>query len=398
MCEGARVISFFQPRLICSNLSRTPPLLALFFFNDTATTEIYTLSLHDALPISMQILLDDLAALYAGAPDSGPALQYVDYAVWQREQAQQAQQGQQASLAYWLERLQVPPGEAQPVLALPTDHPRQALARYRAGRHGFELSGATLQALRAQARQQGDTLFTLLLAGWQALLYRYTGQEDIRVGVPVANRAHADLQGVVGFFVNTLVLRNRIDGRMRLADVLQQAREAAQGAQAHHDLPFEQLVEALQPQRSLAHSPLFQVLFNHLVEDWHALQQVPGWTVAGQPLAAADAQFELTVEVRERSDGSLGISLVYARELFEPGSMQRLAAHYAAMLGALAHQPQCAVDEVPLLGPDERQQLAAWSCNDQVLHGGDIVHRRFEQQVARSPGAPALCLGEEIGR
>ena len=343
---------------------------------------------------SMQILLDDLAALYAGAPDSGPALQYVDYAVWQREQAQQAQQGQQASLAYWLERLQVPPGEAQPVLALPTDHPRQALARYRAGRHGFELAGATLQALRAQARQQGDTLFTLLLAGWQALLYRYTGQEDIRVGVPVANRAHADLQGVVGFFVNTLVLRNRIDGRMRLADVLQQAREAAQGAQAHHDLPFEQLVEALQPQRSLAHSPLFQVLFNHLVEDWHALQQVPGWTVAGQPLAAADAQFELTVEVRERSDGSLGIGLVYARELFEPGSMQRLAAHYAAMLEALARQPQCAVDEVPLLGPDERQQLAAWSCNDQVLHGGDIVHRRFEQQVARSPDAPALCLGE----
>jgi non-ribosomal peptide synthetase component F len=251
-----------------------------------------------------------------------------------------------------------------------------------------------LQALRAQARQQGDTLFTLLLAGWQALLYRYTGQEDIRVGVPVANRAHADLQGVVGFFVNTLVLRNRIDGRMRLADVLQQAREAAQGAQAHHALPFEQLVEALQPQRSLAHSPLFQVLFNHLVEDWHALQQVPGWTVAGQPLAAADAQFELTVEVRERSDGSLGISLVYARELFEPGSMQRLAAHYAAMLEALARQPQCAVDEVPLLGPDERQQLAAWSCNDQVLHGGDIVHRRFEQQVARSPDAPALCLGE----
>ena len=181
---------------------------------------------------------------------------------------------------------------------------------------------------------------------------------------------------------------------MRLADVLQQAREAAQGAQAHHALPFEQLVEALQPQRSLAHSPLFQVLFNHLVEDWHALQQVPGWTVAGQPLAAADAQFELTVEVRERSDGSLGISLVYARELFEPGSMQRLAAHYAAMLEALARQPQCAVDEVPLLGPDERQQLAAWSCNDQVLHGGDIVHRRFEQQVARSPGAPALCLGE----
>ena len=343
---------------------------------------------------SMQILLDDMAALYSGAPDGGPALQYVDYAVWQQVQGQQDHQGQQASLAYWLERLQVPPGEAQPVLALPTDHPRQALARYRAAHHGFELSAPVLAALRAQARARGDTLFTCLLAGWQALLYRYTGQEDIRVGVPVANRAHADLQGVVGFFVNTLVLRNRIDGRMRLSEVLQQAREAAQGAQAHHALPFEQLVEALQPQRSLAHSPLFQVLFNHLVEDWQALQQVPGWTVAAQPLAAGDAQFELTVEVRERSDGGLHICLVYARELFEPDSMQRLAAHYEAMLEALARQPQCAVDEVPLLGTDERRQLAAWSCNDTAVHGGDIVHHRFEQQVARSPDAPALCLGE----
>ncbi|OFA06705.1 non-ribosomal peptide synthetase [Duganella sp. HH101] len=363
--------------------------------------QILALVLHHIISdgASMQVLLDELALLYNGglpgvqAAALPPPLQYADYAAWLHGLPGQ---GHEPQLAYWRQQLAVAHGEAHPVLALPTDRARPAEARYRAGQHGFELPGALLAGLRGQADAYGVTLFMLLLAGLQALLHRYTGQSDIRVGVPAANRARTDLAQVVGFFVNTLVLRNRIDGRMSLAQVLAQAREAALGAQAHAALPFEQLVEALQPERSRAHSPLFQVLFNYLAEDHRALRRVAGWTVATEPLAAGDAQFELTVEVRERSDGGVGVNLVYAQELFDAGTIEQLGGHYAAMLAALANQPGATVGDVALLDAAEQAQLAAWSDGGAPLADGALVHRLFERQVLRSPQAPALCFGEAI--
>ncbi|HEX8404083.1 MAG TPA: condensation domain-containing protein, partial [Duganella sp.] len=308
--EALRALHAHPFDLSCGPLARA----ALVRLDDQ--THILALALHHIISdgASMQVLLDELAALY-GASLAGtqtnvlpPApLQYADYTAWLLNQPEG---GNERQLAYWRRQLEVPTGEAHPVLALPTDRPRPAEARYRAAQHGFELPGELVAGLRGQAEAHGATLFMLLLAGLQAVLYRYTGQHDIRIGVPVANRARADLRQVVGFFVNTLVLRGRIGGRMSVAEIVAQAREAALGAQAHQELPFEQLVEALQPERSLAHSPLFQVLFNHLAEDYRALQRVPGWTVAGEPVAAGDAQFELSVEVRERSDGGVRVNFV----------------------------------------------------------------------------------------
>jgi amino acid adenylation domain-containing protein len=366
-------------------------------------TQILALALHHIISdgASMQVLLDELAALYAAAVAGAPArlppvpLQYIDYAAWLHDQPQA---GHERELAYWRAQLELPAGEAHPVLALPTDRPRPAEARYRAARHGLTLSAELVAGLRGQSEAQGATLFMLLLAGLQAVLYRYTGQPDIRVGVPVANRARADLQQVVGFFVNTLVLRSRIGGRLSLADVLAQTREAALGAQGNQELPFEQLVEALQPERSLAHSPLFQVLFNYLTEDYRALQRVAGWAVEGEPAVDGDAQFELSVEVRERGDGDVRVDLVYARELFDAPTMELLGVHYVAMLDALAGRPAQAVGDVALLTAAESARIAAWSDGGAALTDtapDDLVHRWFERQVLRSPEAQALRFGDE---
>ncbi|HVK99768.1 MAG TPA: amino acid adenylation domain-containing protein [Dongiaceae bacterium] len=380
------------------NLTSGPLIrAALVRVNDRQ--QILALAMHHIVSdgASMQILLDELVGLYRNACEGAPALptpqlQYADFAAWQQDSPEvERHQRQQA---YWLKQLAVADGAAQPVLALPADRPRQAVARYRAGQHSFALSQELLAGLRQATEQHGVTQFMLLLTAFQTLLYRYTGQQDIRVGVPVANRTRAELQGIVGFFVNTLVIRNRIGSRKCLSEILVQAKDAVLGAQTHQDFPFEQLVEALQPERSLAHSPLFQVLFNYLREDYRAVQQVPDWSVAAEPVAALDAQFELSVELREHKDGGVRVTLVYAEDLFDAVTMERFALHYIAMLNALARHAEVAVADVELLTAEDRGQLAQWSRNDEALADGQIVHRLFEQQVLRSPDAIALCFGD----
>ena len=170
-------------------------------------------------------------------------------------------------------------------------------------------------------------------------MYRYTGHSDIRVGVPIANRHRVEIENLVGFFVNTQVLRNCMDGRMPLGAILDQTREAALGAQTYQDLPFEQLVEALQPERSLNQNPLFQVMFNHLREDYHVLERLPGLTIEKYELGEQGAQFELTLDTLERPDGKIDAHFTYAAELFEAESIKRLGEHYLQVLEQLAEHP-----------------------------------------------------------
>ncbi|RST55767.1 non-ribosomal peptide synthetase [Variovorax sp. MHTC-1] len=343
---------------------------------------------------SMQIMVDELAASYrAHAKGEVAALaalpaQYADFAVWHNELLEAGERDRQ--LAYWTQQL----GGEQPVLAMPTDRPRQAVAGYRAARHLFELPAQLLADLRRRADAQGATLFMALLAGFQALLHRYTGQQDIRVGVPVANRHRVETEGVVGFFVNTQVLRSEVHGRLGFAPLLAQVREAVLGAQAHQDLPFEQLVEALQPERSLSHSPLFQILFNHLREDHSAWRHMPGLRMEAQSVAPQAAQFELSVEIRETSDHRVSVALVYAAELFDADTMARFARHYQQMLQALALEPKLAVGDVELLSQEEAAELDGWSRNEQEMGSGEIVHHLFERQAERSPEATALLFGD----
>ncbi|QNK68497.1 non-ribosomal peptide synthetase [Variovorax sp. PAMC26660] len=344
---------------------------------------------------SMQVLIDELAAGYAArlqgraAALPVPRVQYADYAVWQREWLAAGEAERQ--LAWWRAQL----GDEHPVLELRTDHPRKPQASYRAARHAFELPVPLLGQLRGLAQADGATLFMVLLAGLQALLHRYTGQEEIRVGAAIANRNRVEFENVIGLFVNTLVLRNPIDGRTRLSRVLAQARDAVLGAQAHQDLPFEQLVQRLQPERSMSHSPLFQVMFNHLYEDHRALQRLGDIEVHDHALPDLQTQFDWVLEARERPDGRLKLDVIYAADLFEPETIARMAQHYVAVLAALSADASRAVGDVDLLDASEKSQLAQWSVNARREPQPQPVHQTIAQHAALQPDAIALLFGDE---
>lgn len=373
------------------------PLLRLAVIRSADEVQRLIIVMHHIISdaASMQVLLDELAARYIAhlqgeaIHSKAPSIQYVDYALWQREWLAAGEAARQR--AWWRNQL----GTEHPLLQLPYDQPPKARANYRAAHYSFELSKELLANLRHGAEARGATLFMLLLAGFQGLLYRYSGQEDIRVGVPVANRQRLETLGLIGLFVNTLVMRNPLHSHLRLDAVLAQTREAALEAQAHQDLPFEQLVEALQPERSLSHNPLFQVMFNHLQEDYRAVQQLPGLTLEVEEPDEPTAQFELTLNTRETPDGQLRARFSYAAELFDASSIERLAGHYSALLHALVEQPQQTLAEVVLLSDTERHQLSQWGENPQHYPNPEPVHRLFEHQAHQQPKAIALILGDE---
>ncbi|WP_193085166.1 non-ribosomal peptide synthetase, partial [Halomonas sp. 3F2F] len=344
---------------------------------------------------SMQLIIDEFTADYrarvTGETWQPPALpiQYADYALWQRQWMEAGEKERQ--LVYWQAEL----GDEHPVLQLPTDRPRRNDGHYHAARHHMVLPESLISGLRKRTQAQGATLFMTLLTGFQALLYRYTGQENIRVGVPIANRHRTEAQGVVGFFVNTQVLSNQLNGCLSLVDALEQVKRAALGAQEHQDLPFEQLVEALQPERSLSHTPLFQVMFNHQRQDHGSLQTLPGLELRTWSLEQGRAQLELTLNVVERKDGSLEASFVYAEELFDATTIKRLARYYTAILQALAEVPKCALSDIELLDKDEQLTLHKWGVNTQRYPDAQPIHQLIERQVEATPEAAALVFEDQ---
>jgi amino acid adenylation domain-containing protein/non-ribosomal peptide synthase protein (TIGR01720 family) len=372
------------------------PLLRLALLKLAPQQHVLAVVMHHIVSdgASLQVIVGEFVALYQAQVERRAAalpalpIRYADYARWQRHGVAAGEQARQ--LAYWTAQL----GADHPVLQLPTDRPRVAEARLRAAQHAVELPPALVQSLRQRAEGQRATLFAALLAGWQALLARWTGQHDLRVGVPIANRQRVETEGLVGFFVNTQVLRNVVDARMPLAQVLQQARDAALGAQEHPDLPFEQLVDALQPERSLGTHPLFQVLYNHQRRNHALLAQLPGLRVQEQPLGELAAQFELTLDTLEHPDGRVQAVFSYADELFEPATIARLARQYLAVLAALAWQPQTTLGDVDLLDAQERAQLQAWGVNAPQPVGGEWVHQAFERHARSHPDAPAVLHGD----
>ncbi|MGZ0018693.1 amino acid adenylation domain-containing protein [Nitrosomonas sp. wSCUT-2] len=341
---------------------------------------------------SNRIIIDELALCYraclAGQPPQLPALpvQYADYAIWQRNWLEAGEKERQ--LAYWRAQL----GDTHKILQLPVDHARLPVDNYRAAHASFQLPAPLASGLRHLTQERGVTLFMALLCGFQMLLYRYSGQNDIRVGVPVANRHRTEAERIVGLFVNTQVLCNRIDSRMTLAAILDQVRDAALGAQAHQDLPFEQLVEALQPERSLHQNPLFQVMFNHLREDYRALYQLPGLTVSEFELSERSAQFELVLDTVENPDGKIAARFTYAAELFEADTIQRLSEHYLYLLQQLADDAQQCLGDVNLLSVAEWHQLLSWGVNERRYVDVEPVHRLIERRTKKQPDAVALIF------
>jgi amino acid adenylation domain-containing protein/non-ribosomal peptide synthase protein (TIGR01720 family) len=348
---------------------------------------------------SMQVLVGELIQHYA-ADTSGqsltlPALdvQYADYAIWQRHWLEAGERERQ--LAYWVKTL----GSEQPVLELPIDQPRPAVQSFRGARLDLQLPSALADALKQLAQREGASLFMLLLASFQALLHRYSGQSQIRVGVPTANRNRVETEGLIGFFVNTQVLSAEVHGQLPFNQLLAQVKQAAMAAQAHQDLPFEQLIEALQPERSLSHSPLFQVMYNHqAVNDQTQRQsqrQLPQLSVADIVWEGRTAQFDLTLGTYESSEG-VAAELTYATDLFKPETIERLARHWQNLLQGIVAAPTQRIGELPLLEDCEHKVLLQdWLRVADRTAQAECVQQAFALQAQQTPDATALIIGED---
>ncbi|WP_052689942.1 non-ribosomal peptide synthetase, partial [Xanthomonas sp. GPE 39] len=344
---------------------------------------------------SMGILINELSVLYrafaCGEADPLPPLpiQYADYASWQRQWLKGNVLEQQAT--YWRETL----SGAPVLLELPTDRPRPARQDHAGAMLQVIVEPQQAQALKALSQRHGLTLYMTLLASWALLLSRLSGQDDVVIGSPVANRGRSETEGLIGFFVNTLALRVELSGSPTLAQLLALVKNRTLQAQAHQDIPFEQVVELLQPPRSLAHAPLFQVMF--------AWQNTPQGELdlgeldaSGLGVAQTSAQFDLSLSLTESEEGIVG-SLAYATALFERSTLERWMGHWRHLLDAMVaegaeHQ---AVDRLPLLDDAERYQLLTqWNATAADYPRDACVHELFEAQVAHDPSAIAVVQGE----
>lgn len=333
---------------------------------------------------SMGIIANELDILYAafaaGHPSPLPELplQYADFTLWQRQlltgTVLEAQRG------YWHKRLA---GRPEP-LEIQTDRSRPSQESFAGASRDFEVPSLLADSLRQLGRSEGATLFMTLLAGFKALLARYTGEEDIVVGTPVANRNHVELEALVGFFANTLVLRTDLAGDPTFRQLLERVRETSLGAYAHQDMPFEKLVEELQPERKLGRNPLFQISFV-----FQAAAAGPGFNY----LTTA-SPFDLTLFIQEGNEGPLRATFEYKRELFKPETIERLAKHYRALLEGVAADPDGRISTAPCLDQDEMSRvLIDWNATATEYPRDVPIHRLFEEWVAASPEAVAL-VGE----
>ncbi len=343
---------------------------------------------------SMGVLIQEVMELYAAndqARDLGQPtttlkpleLQYADFAAWQRSWLSGAELDRQ--LSYWKERLEGAP----PLLDLPTDRPRPAVKTSHGSLLSFNLSEDLSKTIQSMARQEGVTVYMFLLAAFQTLLYRYTGQDDICLGSAIANRTRPEVQGLIGFFVNTLVLRTDLSGDPAFRELLQRVRETALGAFAHQDLPFEMLVETLQPQRNLSYTPIFQVGFD--------LQEVPirNFELTELKLMpvhahAGTAAFDMLVSINQ-SPGKLSGSIEYNTDLFDALTIERLLDHFERLLVSITVDPDQAISSLAIFSDAELNQvLIDWNTTEKPFSKERCIHNLFEEQAAQHPENPAL--------
>ncbi|MEB1531134.1 condensation domain-containing protein, partial [Xanthomonas sp. WHRI 7945] len=323
---------------------------------------------------STAILVKEFSALYAafcrGEPDPLPPLpiQYADYAVWQRQWLQgDVLQGQ---LDFWREHLAGAPA----LLELPVDHPRPEVPSYAGSAVDVNLSPELTAALRALSQRHGVTLFMTLLAAWAVLLSRLSGQDDIVIGSPVANRTRAEIEPLVGFFVNTLALRVDLSADPSVAQLLAQIKATTLGAYAHADLPFEQVVEALQPERSLSYSPVFQVLLSMSNDNGDRSLHLPGLALEQIEAPYNNAHFDLDLAFFDSGNGLTG-KLTYSSDLFDRSTVARFNAYLVAVLTAMASDAAQATSSLSLLSPAERQQmLFAFNATDTAYPHLATIH------------------------
>ncbi|WP_235548579.1 non-ribosomal peptide synthetase, partial [Noviherbaspirillum sp. Root189] len=344
---------------------------------------------------SLGVFKRELSELYRAFVEGGAdplpplAIQYPDYAVWQRRWL--SGETLQAQATYWRNKLSGAPA----LLQLPTDRPRPAQQDHAGASVGFELDEALSQSLAALSQRHGTTLFMTLLAAWAALLGRLSGQAEVVVGTPVANRMRAEVEPLIGFFVNTVALRVDLSETLTIDALLRSVKELALEAQQHQDLPFEQVVEIVNPPRSMAHSPLFQVMFVWQNNEDDVLE-LPGLTCAPIESGLELTKFDLTLNLGEANGRIAGV-MEYASALFDRATVERHLAYFRRLLEAVVQNDQQQVAQLPVLDALERERLLfSWNATrvDYELNLG--IHQLFERQVAHDPDAVALKHEDEV--
>ncbi|MEI4623585.1 non-ribosomal peptide synthase/polyketide synthase [Bacillus pfraonensis] len=337
---------------------------------------------------SMEILLQEWIAFYEEAIGEKPAelaplpVQYADFAQWQREWLKDEVLNQQ--LAYWKEELS---GEL-PVLMLPMDRPRPLVQTHHGLTHNVLLSRSLLDKLNELSRQEGATLFMTLLASYQSFLARYTGQSDIIVGSPIANRNYREIEGLIGFFVNTLVYRADLSNAPAFQELLSQVRLKALKAYEYQDVPFEKIVEVIQPERSTSHSPIFQTMFT-LQNTEQELPELHGRNIEVMESNAPIAKFDLSLTAAEVEEG-LSLNFVYRTELFDSLTIESMAEHFGNWLNLIVEHPDKSLAKLPILSGLQQKQLEEWNNNAVAYPQESAIHQLFEEQVNRTPDAVAV--------
>jgi surfactin family lipopeptide synthetase A len=337
------------------------------------------------------VFLPELAALYEAFSTGKPSplaelpIQYADFTLWQRQWL--AGEILESQLDYWKQQLR---GDL-PVLQLPYDRPRPAVQTFRGARQCLTLSKDLTASLKTLSQQEGVTLFMTLLAAFKTLLYRYTEQEDIVVGTVSAGRNRPEIEGLIGFFLNTLVLRTDMSGSPSFRQLLGRVREITLGAYAHEDLPFEKLIQTLQPDRNLSHNPLFQVAFV-LEPPMPSLNC--GWTMSQLDIQTDTAKLDLTLELDERPEGIIG-RFEYNTDLFEASTISRMIGNFQTLLEGIVADPDKRLWELPLLTVAQQQQLVALNNTKADYPLEACIHQLFEAQVERTPDAVAVVFENE---
>jgi amino acid adenylation domain-containing protein len=383
----------------------TDSLLRVTLLQFDPTDAVLLLTLHHIVADgwSLGVLIKELAGCYTAfvegrLPELSPLpIQYTDFAYWQRN----ALQGEvlETQLTYWRKQLQ-----DLPELQLPSDRPRPAVQTYRGATYPLQFSQPLTQALEALSQHSGASLFMTLLAAFQTLLYRYTGQPDSAIGSPIANRHRSELEGLIGFFVNSLVLRSDLSGNPTFHELLERVREVALEAYEHQDLPFEQLVEALDPDRDLSRNPLFQVAFALQNAPMQPLE-LPGLRLEPTPLQTNSTRFDLEVHLWEPAHGlgSLwqsqeGLSgfISYSTDLFDRDTIGRLVGHFQTLLEGIVANPNAHLSDLPLLTAAEHRQIVFdWHQSNRSVLNDCCFHQIFEAQVELAPEAIALVSEHE---
>ncbi|KAB8141160.1 amino acid adenylation domain-containing protein [Chloroflexia bacterium SDU3-3] len=378
----------------------TGPLIRLTLLRLADEETLGLLTMHHIISDgwSTGVLFREFVAIYqafaAGQPDPLPplAIQYPDYAAWQR--ARLAGPLLEEQLAYWAQQLAGCP----PVLDMPTDRPRPAAPSFRGGRVPVALPPALAQALADLSRAEGVTLFMTLLAGYTALLSRYSGQSDLVVGVPVAERSQPEAAGLIGCLLNTLPLRADLGGQPSFRELLRRTQRTALAAYAHQELPFEKLVDELQLERTLSHAPLCQVAFSFEENPAGALQ-IDRLRMQFEEIDTGTAKLDLGLELNETraldQPSQIDGWLEYSADLFDHATAERMAGHLVTLLASAAAQPDAPVAELPLLSEEEQRLLLVdWNATEADYPQDVCIHQLFERQAERTPDAVALAYGE----